>query len=254
MAIGDDGVLGGMPLVPGTADADTLDTIINLVQDYIANGPAKWKPGVVVPLSRFTDTVPITQGGTGATTAAAARAALEVAAESITVQSNGAYDIGLVWNGSQLQLFINGVFAGFLGGTPDLSNYVQKTGDTMSGQLFLPASFGAVSSYTVAYINGDGRVSRGTSSSRYKQDITRDCLLPDLFRVPFASYALRADPDKHIRYGYIAEDLAKDADTEPFVIYDDEGRPESYDMIGLLLAKVESLHRRVKELEDAGTH
>ena len=41
---------------------------------------------------------------------------------------------------------------------------------TVSGQIFIPNGFAAVSGYTIAYINNDGRISVGASAARFKQD------------------------------------------------------------------------------------
>lgn len=132
---------------------------------------------------------------------------------------------------------------------------VSKGGDTMSGQLYLPNSFAANSGYTVAYINGDGRVSRGASSERFKEQIDRDPELPDVFAVPIASYVMIGDDLEAPRYGPIAEDLDANPATAPFVVYDDENRPAAFDVISYLMAAVAQLNARVKELEarDVGT-
>ena len=159
---------------------------------------------------------------------------------------------------------------GAVGGI-DLSSRVAKSGDTMSGHLFLPASSAATSSYTVAYINGDGRVSRGASTERVKEFITdTDPLgLGNLFPV-FKRWQMR-EGDGVWRYGYTAEQLAADPVTEPFVIYerdvqvDEDGNvtgaphlkrdaagapiPESIDFIGLLLAQNAQLNARLAALE-----
>ncbi len=68
MAIGDDAIAAGMAIVAGTAQANTIDTEINRSRDYIAQ--------------RTSAVTPITKGGTGATTAAAARTNLGCAAAS----------------------------------------------------------------------------------------------------------------------------------------------------------------------------
>ena len=143
-------------------------------------------------------------------------------------------------------------------------------GGTISGQLFLPNSTAASSGYTVAYINSDGRVSRGASSERYKKFIssidpaTLGDVWPDLVR-----YQMRLG-DGSWRYGYIAERLAESEDLRPFVIYqtitehdedadeytttlalDENGNPipDSIDFIALLLVQNAELNARVTALE-----
>jgi hypothetical protein len=144
---------------------------------------------------------------------------------------------------------------------------VSKSGDTMSGHLWLPAAVAATSGYAIAYINGDGRVSRGASSERFKERIGDvDPLdIGNLFP-GFKRWQMRQG-DGVWRYGYTAEQLAADADTESFVIYerhieedgtaphlerDADGNPIplSIDFIGLLLAQVAQLNARVAELEE----
>jgi hypothetical protein len=70
-----------------------------------------------------------------------------------------------------------------------------------------------------------------------------------VFVVPIASYVMKEDEDRTRRYGPIAEDLHADECTRGFVVYDAEGRPESFDMISYLMAAVAQLHARVQELE-----
>lgn len=104
MAIGDDAVLGGMTLVNGAAtnSAQQIDDYINRAQDYIANGPTYLKAGV---------TVPIDHGGTNATTAAAARANLSVAALSatMTARAGDGNKFEVSWDGSFMYFWVNGV-------------------------------------------------------------------------------------------------------------------------------------------------
>lgn len=71
MAIGDDAAAAGMALVDGaTTDANTIDTELNRTRDYIALG--KLKDGALAP-AKIAGTVPISKGGTGQATVAAAR-------------------------------------------------------------------------------------------------------------------------------------------------------------------------------------
>ena len=63
MAIGDDATAAGIPIMTGNEQANTLDTEINFTRDEIARRGRR-------------AVTPVTEGGTGATTTAAARAAL----------------------------------------------------------------------------------------------------------------------------------------------------------------------------------
>ena len=55
MAIGDEAAAAGIPLTPGTAQANTLETIINQVKDYIGrlmlNLPRKITVSTTAPTS-----------------------------------------------------------------------------------------------------------------------------------------------------------------------------------------------------------
>lgn len=144
-------------------------------------------------------------------------------------------------------------------GSVDLSSRVAKTGDTMTGNLgfdgshiIVPAAYAATASYTVAYINGDGRLSRGASSERYKKYISTidpadlGDIWPDLVR-----YQMRSG-DGEWKYGYIAERLAESDELHPFVVYRDiegESLPDSIDFIALLIAQNAQLHQRLSLLE-----
>lgn len=295
MAIGDDGVLGGMPLVPGSIPANTIDTKLNLLQDYLANGFNYWKPGVVLPIAR---------GGLGSTTVSGARTALGLpaagAAEAATpgtlaqryadgtidaVQFATASDPTLP-NHCTRRAWVESYVSSAIG-----SGYLPLTGGTLSGQLYLPASSPASSGWTSAYIDGTGRVCRGASSMRYKDDITPiDPLeLGDLFP-QLHTFVMKDDPGRMQRVGYIAEHLNESAAQRPFVVHqreavyedvltdiideegvvvgqrvvdrrvvgsrrarDEDGEPipDSIESISLLLAQVAQLHARVAALEAA---
>lgn len=135
-----------------------------------------------------------------------------------------------------------------------------------ASHAYFPGLSAATSSYTVAYINGDGRLSKGASSERFKKHISDiDPLgLGNLFPA-FKRFKMRQGDDVW-RYGYTAEEIAANPDTEPFCVYerdiqddltaphlkrDSFGRPipEAIDFIGLLLAQVAQLNARVIELE-----
>lgn len=252
MAIGDDAAAAGMPLVPGTLPSKDLDTADNETRDFVAQGHARWKSGVVLPISK---------GGTGATSASAARTALDVVASGITVQSNGAYDVGLVWSGSQLQLFIDGVFAGYIGGAVDLSNYVQKSGDTMGGGLTVNGALvnpharsNGVSSWLALGVNPSGQLGFQLSSRRFKKDIkswTPDKQAILAMRLVEFRYKVAYDDTGEIDHGLIAEEL-HDLGLTWLVAYDADDLPVTvrYDRIGLaLLGVVQDHEARIAALE-----
>ncbi len=251
MATGDDALAAGMPIMSGSELANTLDTEINLTRDFIAQ--------------RTATVTPVAKGGTGATNATAARTALGITAVNIpTNGSNVQNDIdGLAVTKLSLTTsqynndfsFRDSNIAAALSGANNAfaraDEKVAKTGDTMSGNLFLPNSSAATSSFTVCYINGDGRVSRGSSSRRYKKNIREAGGLGNLFAAPLREYRMRVDgnmpDDGEYHVGYIAEELV-DTDMERFVVYVDD-QVESIDFIALLLAQTAQLNQRLVALE-----
>ena len=190
-----------------------------------------------------------------ATPSASADAATKGWAERVLVRngSAGTNALELRWSSGHFQQYVDGSYQGQIATHADMASAiggkVDRAGDTMTGNLYLPNATAATSGYTIAYINGDGRVSKGASSERFKHDIVRSPELPDVFAVDSASFVMDGDEDETPRYGRIAEDLARNPATEAFVVYDSEGRAESFDMVSYLFAAVDTLHRRVQELE-----
>lgn len=251
---GGDAILGGMSTVNGAAagSAADIDEYINRACDYIANGPLYWKPGVIVSIAR---------GGTGATTAAGARTALGIptTAAQIGAAADG-IGTGLTFTSPGFNRIVYaapGVTSGTeLARQDDVSSRVSKTGDTMSGDLFLPGSSAASSGWSAAYINSDGRVCRGASSLRYKKFV-REWNPDDLGDIfpQFNRFQMRADgnipAEGKWRYGPIAEQMAAHPDQEQFVVWRDiEGLgvvPDSVDFTAMLVAQVAQLHQRDQE-------
>ncbi|MER6564560.1 hypothetical protein ABT300_44045, partial [Streptomyces sp. NPDC001027] len=122
------------------------------------------------------------------------------------------------------------------------------------------------SGYSVAYINSDGRISRGASSERYKKFISEidPASLGDVWP-SLVRYQMRHG-DGAWKYGYIAERLNENDDQQPFVVYqtetlydastdttttqlvrDDDGNPvpDSIDFLGLLMVQNAQLHQAV---------
>lgn len=201
----------------------------------------------------------VAKGGTGATTAAAARANLGITADNIGRPGGDTVEAGLVWLGAN-----KASPADVAAADANANARVAKSGDTMSGHLYLPASTAATSGYVNAYINGDGRVSRGASTERVKKFITR--ILPsslgnifgDLFR-----FQMRTG-DGSWRYGPIAERMAENPDQRRFVVFeteedgktlllDESGNPVplSVDFTAWHGAMIAQLHERVTALEEA---
>lgn len=240
MATGDDALAAGMDVVAGSVAANTIDTEITKTRDYIAQ--------------RTSAVTSVLKGGTGATTAAGARTALGVPATTDVVLDTdlAAGDAAVPWkvptyNGTAQLTTAAPTLAGH---AVDLGTL--QGGFTTSGHIYLPGSTAASSGWTAAYINSDGRICRGASSLRYKKHVTEiaGSAFGNIFQ-PLNRFQMRGG-DSRWTYGHIAEVLAENPDTERFVMYDAEGRPDSIDYVPLLLAKVEQLNARITALE-AGT-
>lgn len=237
---GADALAAGMPLVPGTGLAADLEEYINQTRDIIAQ--------------RTSAVTPVAKGGTGATTAAQARANLDVpkTADLLTrVLNDAPQAIKLGWAGGRITIKIDSTYISELAYIGDVNSRVGKDGDTMTGSLtvnghvYVPNSTPAINGYTVAYINSDGRISKGASSERYKKNITAidpDSLgdiFPELHR-----FKMRQG-DGAWKYGWIAERLAENPATQPFVVYNEQDAPDSIDFIALLAAQNAQLHQAV---------
>lgn len=249
MATGDAALAAGMDLVDGNSPANTLGTEDNKSRDYIAqffNTAKTWVEGLFV---RKTDVYDGQSDRSG-----------------LLVKYN---------TGSTITVFdptANGHAAtkryvdDKVGSIPPPS--FPSGGGTFTGQVYFPNSSPATSAYAVAYINGDGRLSRNASSERYKKWISDidpaelGDIWPSLVR-----YQMRHG-DGSWKYGYIAERLHETDDLRPFVVYatatelvdgepatrlalDENGEliPDSIDFIALLMAQNAQLHQAVDLLE-----
>ena len=129
---------------------------------------------------------------------------------------------------------------------------------TVSGQIFVPNSFAAVSGYTVAYINSDGRLSNGASAARYKQDfepVSNAPLVEAILRAPLLRFRLIAAVEEFgdeaaLEIGLLADYLLKIGLGE-FVYTDAEGEPRgiNYERLTIpLIATVQALDARLKDI------
>ena len=135
---------------------------------------------------------------------------------------------------------------------------------TVSGHVYVPnstlASFG---SWTVAYIDGDGRLTRGASSRRFKEKIVPAPTSETFFAAELKEFQMRGGNGWRV-LGYIAEDLVgtpmerfvvwereKDENGDYRVVRDESGNPVplSIDFVPMLMAQNSELNQRVKELE-----
>lgn len=247
---GDDALAAGFDIMDGTESASNLDAAINKTRDLVAQVKAL-----------FSSVWAVASGGTGASNAEDARDNLGLGTSDI-VYAETDNRIRLGWGSGRITLYVDATTQGQIANTGDLSARVAKSGDTMTGSLtmsggnlnvnspghaYVPGATAATSSYTIAYINGDGRLSKGASSRRYKENITAAPDLGDLFPIPLSEFEMIGG-DGTRRIGYIAEDLVG-TDAERFVVYDGD-LPDSIDFIALLLAQNAQLHARLSALEE----
>lgn len=242
MATGDDALAAGMQILTGNEPANTLDTEMNLTRDYIAQ--------------RTSTVTPVNKGGTGATTAAQARGNLGISATNTPMSGFSNVQAGIDAKLTRTSAQYN---ADFASRDSNINSRLSRSGDTVdgdfvvNGSLRVPNSSPATSGWQVAYINGDGRLSRGSSSERYKKYISEvdPSSLGDIWP-DFTRFQMR-NGDGAWTYGYIAERMAENEDQRPFVVYaehDGETVPDSIDFIALLMAQVAQLEKRLSALEE----
>lgn len=253
MANGDDALAAGMDILSGEDDRRNGWDEINKSRDYIATRIAdaflavqNWAIGLFLPKSDAAAPGTVAAGKLvrydGNTRIATSFPTLPAHA------ANKSYvDNAIASATPPTQLTDGGTFL-----RADGKN-LGTTGDLFaSGTAILSGATPAISGYTIAYIDGDGRVAKGASSESYKKHISNidpaslGDIWPDLKR-----YQMRTG-DGSWKYGYIAERLAESEDLAPFVVYADLGTgpiPDSIDFIALLIAQNAQLHQRLQALE-----
>lgn len=230
MAIGDDAQAEGMPLVPVNGAVGSAGKVrqgpqeFNRTRDYIANFYNLAKD--------YADTLFASISLSWASITGKP-STFPPSSHSHTALIDGAATLS--WNGSDRWNSTGGFGAAGIIAT--------------AGDVYVPNSTAASASWTAAYINGDGRLCRGASSLRYKEHVEEApaSAFGNIFK-PLNRFQMR-DGDGRWTFGHIAEELAADPATEPFVMYDGEGRPDSIDYVPLLLAKVEVLQASLTALQ-----
>lgn len=211
MAIGDDAQAAGMDLVPQNGAVGSPGKVkqgwqeFNRTRDYIAQffiAAKTYALGLVNALG----------------SAAQYEANTSAVANTVILRNvNGHSAVPTPTNSAHIA---NRGYVDSALGTIDLSSRVAKAGDTMWGHLYLPNAVAADAGYTVAYINGDGRVARGASGEQFKDDITAidPASLGDLFPQLY-EFIMRDDPGRMQRIGWIAQRLEESDDLRRFVVY-----------------------------------
>lgn len=113
-AAGDDAAAAGMPLVAGSAAANTIDTELNITRDLIAQRTQV--PGTPLPISK---------GGTGAGTADAARTNLDVVQRRYVVRAT-TNEVFMAWGGGRLQVTVDTSKVGALAYITDVATLTER--------------------------------------------------------------------------------------------------------------------------------
>lgn len=233
MAIGDDAIAAGIPIMTGTEQANTLDTEMNLTRDEIAR--------------RTRDVMPISRGGTGAITAAAARAALgaQAAIGYTPARVNGSNMAVFNWDGGagRMLLYVDATLLGQLALTSDIGSIYEGN---LSGNIYNRATSGSWRSLAV---QSNGVLAQTASARRFKENIEQlDVTDEQLAQLRLVSFDWIADGTHDV--GVIADDVEK---VLPWAVFhDDDGviLGVHYDRIALaLLPALQRLLTRVADAE-----
>lgn len=245
----------GMDVLDGNEDRRAGWLAINKTRDYIVTKIAELRDSMETVWG-------IARGGTGATNATDARANLGLVKWASSANADG--KIPEYHSGGRIAVArpTSTGHAADKQYVDDSFNFVNdkvaakfdKTGGTVAGavtvtdHVYVPNAAPAVSNYSVAYLNTDGRLSRGASSERFKDNIEPidPAGLGDIW--PQLSRFKMIGGDGTWKYGYIAERLAENPDQAPFVVYGDMlGEPvvASIDFIALLMAQNAQLHQQL---------
>lgn len=247
MAKGDDALAAGMPILDGSEQANTLDDAINETRDFIAQ--------------RTAAVTPITKGGTGAKTAAAARAALGVLSASEVVQNDGTSNrIGLRWYSGRVHMRVDSTEVGQIANTGDLAGINNRVAGiegpaaaAYDGRLTANLySRGTSGQWRSLAVQADGVLAHTASAARFKENIAPlEVTDAQLRAIRLVSFDWRSSGFHDV--GLVADEVAA-AGLEPFVFADDDGELLGihYERVALtMLPVVQRLVERVAQLEAA---
>lgn len=226
MATGDAALAAGMEILTGTEPARTLDEEVNKTRDYIAD--------------RTSAVTPVAKGGTGATTPAAARAALGVPS---TTDLAGKANTSHTHTREQV--------TGLRQDLDYLGNRAVMAEEAKNGVLNAGVySRGTVGQWRGLAVQADGVLAHTASAARFKENIT------PLDVTDEQVHALELVEFDWIGSGFhdvgMIADAVEDAGLSHFVFRDDDGQVLGihYERVGLaLLPVVQRLLARVAALE-----
>lgn len=238
--IGDDATAAGIPIMTGNEQANTLDTEINLTRDEIARRGRR-------------AVTPITEGGTGATTASGACTALgaQPVIGYTPARVDGPNMARFRWDGGpgRMLMYVDATLLGQIALTSDLP-VVNTSGlyeGNLSPNIYNRATSGAWRSLAV---QANGVLAQTASARRFKENITPlDVTDEQIEALQFVTFDWIADGTGDV--GVIADDVEK---VLPWAVFhDDDGAVLGvhYDRITLaLLPALQRLLARVDALED----
>lgn len=235
MAIGNDALAAGMTLVNGNTpnSAPAIDDYINETRDFIAQ--------------RTNAVTPIEKGGTGQTTAVAARVALGAAPTTHT------HRIGDILTSDGTGSYADALQTQLTGISNTATNANSVAANVAEGILNATSyNRGLTGSYRVAYLGSTGLLGWVSSSRRYKQDIASAPIdVQAVLAMDVVTFRY-IEGDGTIQHGLIAEDLDALGLTWLVDYGEDGDTPQGvrYDLLALaLLPAIQSAHTRLDAIE-----
>lgn len=247
MATGDDALAAGMAVMTGNEPANTLDTEVNKTRDYIAQ-----RTNAVQPLAK---------GGTGGTTAAAARANLNVAAANEVVKLGATGNqITLRWENGRIRMRVDSTEVGDVANTGDISGLssqlAAKANASQLNSLYEGNlspniySRGTSGSWRSMAIQSNGVLAQTASAARYKKNIKALPVTDEQIKaLRLVEFDWRSDGVHDV--GVIADEV-KAAGLDEFVFHNDDGQIQGvhYERLAMaLIPVVQRLLTRVEALE-----